>query len=65
MIPVRRSNQLSYGATDVGTWSFVSSNEQVKNGCEVIYAMQNMQHMRCKKAAMIIAYLISNPQSNI
>ena len=26
-IPVRRSNQLSYEATDVGRWSFVSSNE--------------------------------------
>ena len=36
-IPVRRSNQLSYEATDVGSWSFVSSNEPVKNGCEVIY----------------------------
>ena len=38
-IPVRRSNQLSYEATDVGNWSFVSSNEPVKNGCEVIYKM--------------------------
>ena len=38
-IPVRRSNQLSYEATDVEDWSFVSSNEPVKNGCEVIYEM--------------------------
>ena len=38
-IPVRRSNQLSYEATDVGSWSFVSSNEPVKSGCEVIYVM--------------------------
>ena len=38
-IPVRRSNQLSYEATDVGSSSFVSSNEPVKNGCEVIYEM--------------------------
>ena len=30
-IPVRRSNQLSYEATDVGSWSFVSSIEPVKN----------------------------------
>ena len=30
---------LSYEATDVGSWSFVSSNEPVKNGCEVIYEM--------------------------
>ena len=36
-IPVRRSNQLSYEANDVGSWSFVYSNEPVKNGCEVIY----------------------------
>ena len=36
-IPVRRSNQLSYEALDVGNWSFVISNEPVKNGCEVIY----------------------------
>ena len=38
-IPVRRSNQVSYEATDVGSWSFVSSNEPVKNRCEVIYKM--------------------------
>ena len=31
---MRRSNQLSYEATDVGSWSFVSSNEPVKSGCE-------------------------------
>ena len=36
-IPVQRSNQLSYEVTDVESWSFVSSNEPVKNGCEVIY----------------------------
>ena len=38
-IPVRHSNQLRCEATDVGSWSFVSSNEPVKNGCEVIYEM--------------------------
>ena len=38
-IPVQRSNQLSYEATDVGSLSFVSSNEPVKNGCEVVYEM--------------------------
>ena len=31
-IPVRHSNQLSYEATDVESWSFVISNEPVKNG---------------------------------
>ena len=38
-IPVRRSNELNYEATDVGSWSFVSSNEPLKNGCEVINEM--------------------------
>jgi len=38
-ILVQRSNQLSYEATDIGSWSFVSSNEPVKDGCEVIYEM--------------------------
>ena len=36
-ILVQRSNQLSYEATDVGSWSFVSSYEPVRNGCEVIH----------------------------
>ena len=36
-IPVRRSNKLRYEATDVGSWSFVGSNEPVRNECEVIY----------------------------
>ena len=31
VIPLRRSNQLSYEATDVGSWSFVSSNVPVRN----------------------------------
>ena len=30
-ISVRRYNQLSYGATDVGNWSFVASNVPVRN----------------------------------
>ena len=30
-IPVRRSNQLSFEATDVGSWSFVGSNVPVRN----------------------------------
>ena len=33
-IPVRRSNQLSYEVTDVGSQSFVGSNEPVRNECE-------------------------------
>ena len=38
-IPVRRSNQLSYEAIDVGSWSFVDSNELVRNECQVGYEM--------------------------
>ena len=30
-IPVRGSNQLSYEATDVGSWSFVGCNVPVRN----------------------------------
>ena len=57
-IPVRRSNQLSYEATDVGSWSFVSSNELVKNGCEVIYEMIHILNCGFEiKKAMIIAVM--------
>ena len=38
-IRVRRSNLLSYKAPDVGSSSFVSSNEPVTNECEIIYEM--------------------------
>ena len=34
---MRRSNQLSYEATDVGSWSFVGSDKPVRNECEMIY----------------------------
>ena len=33
------ASQLSYEATDVGSWSFVSSNDPVKNGSQVTYEM--------------------------
>ena len=32
-IPVRHSNQLSYEATDFGSWSFVGPTEPVRNEC--------------------------------
>ena len=38
-IPVQRSNQLSYKATEVRSWSFVGSNEPLRNEYEVIYEM--------------------------
>ena len=37
VIPVRRSNQLSYEDTDIGSWSFVGPKEPVRNECEVFY----------------------------
>ena len=56
VIPVRRSNQLSYESTDIGSWSLVSSNEPVKNGCEVIYEMFHILNWGFEiKWAMIIA----------
>ena len=45
-IPLRRSNQLSYEATDVGSWSVASSNEPVKNGCEEIYELFHILNCR-------------------
>ena len=41
-IPVRRSKQLSYEDTGVGSWSFVGSNEPVRNEFEVMYEMFHM-----------------------
>ena len=38
------SNQLSYEATDVGSWPFVGSKEPVRNECEVIiWNISNIQ----------------------
>ena len=40
-MPVQRSNQLSYEATDVGKWSFLGPNDPVMNEStnEMIYEM--------------------------
>ena len=48
-IPVRRSNQMSYEATDVRSLSFVRSNEPVRNECEVIY----MKCFICRTVACV------------
>ena len=48
LILVWHSNQLSYGATDVGSWSFVGSNEPVSNECEMIYEMFYILNFRCE-----------------
>ena len=45
-------------ATDVRCWSFVSSNEPVKNGGEVIYEMFHILNCGFEiKEAMIIAVM--------
>ena len=43
-ILVRRSNQLSYEATDVGSWSFVGSNFPVRSESmnKMIYEMNHI-----------------------
>ena len=46
-MPVRRSNQLSYEATDAGSWSFVGSNIPVMNDLmsEMIYENSFSSHI--------------------
>ena len=47
-ILVRCSNQLSYEANDVVSWSFVGSNEPVRDECEMMLNMifhNIIQHM--------------------
>ena len=39
---------MSYEANDVGSWSFVGSNEPVSNECEVIYEMVHIQNCGCE-----------------
>ena len=45
---VRRSNQLSYEGTDVGSWSFVGPKEPVRNECEVIYEIFHILNCGCE-----------------
>ena len=56
---MRRSKQLSYEAADVGSWSFVSSNERVKNGCEVIYEMFHILNCRFEMKHFIYHFSIA------
>ena len=46
-IPERRSNQLSYEATDVGSWSFVASNGPVRNKSMMKWYIWNESYMNC------------------
>ena len=58
ILPVRHSNQLSYEATDVGSWSFVGPKEPPRNECEVIYEIFHTSNCRCEmEEAMILAIM--------
>ena len=48
VIPVRCSDLLNYEATDVGSWSFVGSNEPVRNECEMIYEIFHILNWGCE-----------------
>ena len=57
-ILVQCSNQLSYEATDVGSWSFVGPKEPVRNEFEVIYEIFHILNCGCEiKWAMILAVM--------
>ena len=43
-IMVQRSNQLSYEATDVGSWSFVGSNFPVRDGGKKLH--RSLEHLK-------------------
>ena len=47
-IVVRRSNQLSCEATDVGSWSLVGPKEPVRNECKVIYEKFHILNCGCE-----------------
>ena len=47
-ISVQLSNQLSYEATDIGSWLFVGSKEPVRNECEVIYEIFHILYCGCE-----------------
>ena len=48
VIPVQRSNQLSYEATDIGRCSFVGPEEPVRNECEVIGKIFHIMNCECE-----------------
>ena len=47
-IVVRRSHQLCYEATEVGSWSFVGPKEPMRNECEVIYEKFHILNCGCE-----------------
>ena len=48
VIPVRCSNQLSHEANEVGSWSFVDSNEPVRSECEVLHEIFHILNRGCE-----------------
>ena len=54
---MRRSNQLSYEATDLGSWSFVGSKKPVRNQC-VIYEIFHILNCRVQYVKYFIAQLV-------
>ena len=63
-IPVRHSNQLSYEATDVRSWSFVGSNVPVRNESTmkwymkwIIYEMDHIWTADMKSTEAMISQL--------
>ena len=52
------SNQLSYEATDIGSWSLVGGKEPVRNECEVEYEIFQTFNCGCGiKEAMILTVM--------
>ena len=45
---VLRSNQLSYEATDIGSWSYVGPEEPVRKESEVLYQIFHIMSCRCE-----------------
>ena len=58
VIPVRRSNQLSYEDIDIGSWSFLGRKEPVRNEREVLYEIFHILNCRWKiKLSIILAVM--------
>ena len=59
---VRCSNQLSYEAADMGSWSFVEPKEAVRNECEVI--IWNISYIELRMWNQV-SYEPSSDKSNL
>ena len=59
-IPVRRSNQLSYEATDVGSWSFVGSNGAMRNESMMKWYMKWIIWTADMKSSEAMIFAVTN-----